>query len=333
MTKADYGFYVPVKVVIAGLFLILLSGFMASFEPVCAFEGPLQSRNQFPLFMHADAPGLESARTEDSFSASLYYSSVFMSRQSPTWDVLLDMEVATLELQYKKDIGQNLELGITIPVISFNSGFMDGFLQDFHKTLGVGDYGRSARPNNEFAYEVRNNGQLMIRGETGTGLGDIRLTAKKMIFTADPAVSVSASLELPTGDASKGYGNGSVDAGLSVLVDKRLGENLMSYFNAGVIFPGNVKAEQTVSLRDSFFAGAGLEFLVSRHFGLLGQTIVQTSPYPKTGIGEIDRTGVIVVFGGRYTRAKDSIEFSMTEDPNTAGATDFTFNVLYKRRF
>lgn len=333
MTKADYGFYVPVKVVIAGLFLIFLSAFMASFEPVCAFEGPLQSRNQFPLFMHADAPGLESARTGDSFSASFYYSSVFMSHQSQTWNVQLDMEVATLELQYKKDIGRNLELGISIPVISFNSGFMDGFLHDFHKTFGFADYGRSARPRNELAYEVRNNGQLMIRGQSGTGLGDIRLTAKKMIFTSDPAVSVSASLELPTGDASKGYGNGSLDAGLSVLVDKRLGENLMSYFNAGVIFPGNIKAEQTINLKESFFAGAGLEYLVSPHFGLLGQAIVQTSPFPKTGIGEIDRTGVILVFGGRYTKAKDSIEFSMTEDPNTAGATDFTVNVLYKRRF
>jgi hypothetical protein len=313
---------------------ILLMTFLAIPEQAYSFEGPLQVRNQFPLFMHADVPGLESAQTNNAFTAGFSYSSVYMSRQSTAWNVLLDFEIATLELQYRRVVGHELELGIRVPIINFNGGVMDSFLQDFHKTFNLPDYNRSERPRNVFAYEVRKDGQLMIRGASGgAGLGDIRLSAKKRVLTGDLAVSVAAGLELPTGNARKGYGNGSVDADLAVMADIRLSDRFMAYVNAGIVFPGDVRAEQTIRLKESFYAGGGLEYLVTPNLGLLGQAIFQTSPYPKTGIGNIDRAGVLGVLGCRYTKDKDSLEFSLTEDLNTAGANDFTLNLSYKRRF
>jgi hypothetical protein len=59
----------------------------------------------------------------------------------------------------------------------------------------------------------------------------------------------------------------------------------------------------------------------------------QGSPLPKTGIGEVDRTAVLLALGARYSAGKDNIEFSLTEDPNTAGAPDFQLTAAYRRRF
>ena len=67
--------------------------------------------------------------------------------------------------------------------------------------------------------------------------------------------------------------------------------------------------------------------------GLLAQLIVQTSPYPHTGISQIDDVGMILVLGGRYYVDNGSFELSLTEDPNTTGAPDFIFNVTCKKRF
>lgn len=316
------------------VFAILLMAVQVTAEQAYSFEGPLQVRNQFPLFMHADAPGLESARPSDAFTAGFSYTSVYMAKQSADWNVLLDFEMAMLELQYRRVVGHDLELGIRVPVINFNRGFMDGFLNDFHKTFNLPDYSRGDRPRNEFAYGVRINGQMMIGGRSGgAGLGDIRLSAKKMVLAGDPAVSVAVGLELPTGDAHKGYGNGSLDADLALMADKRLSATVMTYVNAGIIFPGDVRAERTIRLKESFYAGGGLEWLAAPGLGLMGQVMFQTSPYPKTGIGNIDRAGVLLAFGGRYTKARDSIEVAMTEDLNTAGAPDFTVHVSYRRRF
>lgn len=303
-------------------------------SPAAAFEGPLQLKNQFPLFLPLNPPYLESALTENSFSAGLSHSSVFMIKNSAEWSVNLDMEITELALRYKKDFPGLFEIGIEVPFISFESGFMDGFLESYHSAFGFPDYGRSSRPENQFLYEVSRKGVTVIRGDNGKiGIGDIRLSAKRVLLDGDPVISIKADLQLPTGDASRGFGNGSLDAGLAVLADKKISEKFMTYFNTGVIFPGDLKAEETIALRTSWFAGASIEAALWKRFGLLGQILFQSSPYPKTGIGNIDRISALLSFGGRYSCGRNSLEFSLTEDPNTAGAPDVTFNLSYKRKF
>jgi len=69
---------------------------------------------------------------------------------------------------------------LDIPVLVFSEGFLDGFLEDYHDAFGFPDYGRKNRPNNDFLYEVRRDGNLIIRGKSGTRFGDIRLALKNL---------------------------------------------------------------------------------------------------------------------------------------------------------
>ena len=321
--------YSPVSV--ASFILILLAFFPSS---ALAFEGPLQIKNQFPLFLYLSPPRLESALTEDSFCAGLSHSSVFMVKNSPEWAVNLDMEITELALRYKKDIPDLFEIGLEVPFVSFESGFMDSFLEGYHSFFGFPDYGRGSRPLNEFLFEVERNGAVVIKGEDGRiGLGDIRVTAKRVTLAGDPVISLRADFQLPTGDASKAFGSGTFEGGATVLVDKKLSEKVITYWNVGLVFPADLKAKETVALRNFVHAGAGIEAALWKKFSLLGQIEFQTSPFPKTGIGSIDRISALLSLGGRYSSGKNSLEFSLTEDPNTAGAPDVTFNLAYKRRF
>lgn len=320
----------PAVIVVAfvNIFLLFLS------SSAFSFEGPLQVKNQFPLFLYLDPPRMESALTESSFSISLSHSSVFMIKDSPEWSVNLDMEITELALSIKKEIRDLFEIGLEVPFVSYESGFMDGFLDSYHSTFGFADYGRSGRPENAFLYEVKRDGSIVAKGENGRiGIGDVRVTVKKMVLGGDPAVSVRAELQFPTADASEGFGSGSFGAGATLLVNKKLSEKFISYWDIGAVFPGDLKARQAVSLRNFFHGGACVEAALWESFSILGQAEFQTSPFPETGIGAIDRISVLLSFGGRYVSGKDSLEFSITEDPNTAGAPDVTFNLTYKKRF
>ena len=311
------------------LMILLLSSGLAG-----AFEGPLQLKNQFPLFLTLDSPRLESAAAETSFTAGFSYSSVYMVRHSASWTTDLDMEVADLDLMYRKNIPGLFELGIEVPILSFSSGFMDGFLESYHKAFGFGDYGRSNRPENAFLYEVRRDGVTVIKGKNGRiGLGDIRLSVKKEILTGDPIVSLKADVELPTGDASAGFGSGSLDAGVACIVNKRLGKKFMSYVNVGAVLPGTLKAEENIDTKTFVYGGAALEAGPWANFSFLAQILFQGSPLPKTSIPQVDRTAALLSFGARYHAGKDLFELSFTEDPNTAGAPDFTMNLTYKMVF
>ena len=298
------------------------------------FEGPLQVKNQFPIFLPVDQPYLEQASTETSFSLSLSHSSVFVIRDSAQWSAHLDIELTELDLRFKKDIPDLFELGVDVPVVRATEGFMDRPLAWLHETLGTGDYGRHTRPYNDFLYDVKKDGMPLIEGDNGrAGFGDVRLTLKKKITGTDPVVSILADVELPTGNARVGYGNGSVDSSLAMLLDKDLGTETKLYANLGVVFPGDLKAFQTVGLDNFIYAGAGIEALVWPHVNLLAQLMVQTSPYPHTGISQIDNTGMILVLGGRYYTDTGSFELSLTEDPNTSGAPDFILNFTCKKKF
>ena len=298
------------------------------------FDGPLQVRNQFPFFLYLNTPYLESALVENSFSASLSYSSINLVESSSEWDIGLDMEITELNLRFRKNIGDFIELGIELPILSFSSGFMDGFLESYHDAFGFPDYGRSNRPDNEFLYEVRRNRDLVVKGKNGhIGIGDIRLTLKKPLLNSDPAISIKGDIELPTGDAKAGYGNGSIDAGISVLMDKKLSEYFKSYLNIGAVFPGNLRGHEEITLREFLYGGAAIEASFWKNISLIVQVFVQGSPFPKTDISSVDRLAVLLSLGGRYSSGNNNFEFSLTEDPNTSGAPDFTLNFSFKRIF
>jgi hypothetical protein len=316
------------------IFIAMLLIFSLHSSTSYGFDGPLQARNQFPLFLYLNTPYLESALVENSFSASLSYSSINLVESSSEWDIGLDMEITELDLRFRKNIGDFIELGIELPILSFSSGFMDGFLNSYHDAFGFPDYGRSNRPDNEFLYEVRRNRDLVVKGKNGhIGIGDIRLTLKKPLLNSDPAISIKGDIELPTGDAKAGYGNGSIDAGIAVLMDKKLSEYFKSYLNIGAVFPGNLRGHEEINLREFLYGGAAIEASFWKNISLIVQVFVQGSPFPKTDISSVDRLAVLLSLGGRYSSGNNNFEFSLTEDPNTSGAPDFTLNFSFKRIF
>ena len=315
------------RVLLLGLLLFLPSG-------THAFDGPLQIRNQFPLLLTVAPPYLESAEVRDSLSIGLSHSSVYVTETSQEWTFNTDLELTELDVLFRKRIGGRTELGLQVPVLRPTAGFLDASLASLHDFLGTGDYGRSERPDNAFLYEVAYQGKPVVQGVDGrTGMGDIGLTLKRQLRAASPVVSIMAEIEAPTGDARTGYGNGSWDLGLALLSDWDLASAYRGYAMIGVVLPGDLKGYQTIPLRTFGYAGFGLEAAWWERFHVIVQTVVASSPFPDTGIRQLDWPGILLTFGGRYAFDRSSIEFSLTEDPDTAGAPDFIANVGWTQKF
>ncbi len=322
---------------VLGIIILLLSDFIHPFPGVAdPLAGPLEIKNQFPLFLYLNMPVLESPAIQNTFSIQFSYSSIFFIKDSPRWSFHMDMEWAELNLKYQKTLSPSLEMSLELPILSFNSGFMDNGLDWYHTTFGFPDYGRSTRPANQFLYQIMKDNTLVIEGENGkAGFGDLRLSAKRVFLKLDeqPFLSLKATVELPTGDPNMGYGNGSLDLGLLVQVEKKINQYFQTTGNLGFIFPGDLKAHQTIALKNYWFGGIGLEAKPWKRLSILGQLSVQTSPFPATGIDSIDNPGLLLSFGGRYYRDRNHFDFSLTEDLNTTGAPDFIINFSFKRAF
>ncbi len=301
--------------------------------PTGAFslDGPLQVRNLFPLTLHAGQPAPERAALEDSLTAAISHSSTYLIGRSSSWSIKLDMEITEISLRYRRVVADSLELGISLPVLILSNGFMDGFLDAYHSSFGFPDYGRSKRPLNSFLYKVRRGGDLIVKGRNGIGPGDIGLSLKRSMIDSDRVnLSVKAHIELPTGDAKGGYGNGSVDAGLSVLADIPIREDILTSWNIGVVFPGRLKGYESVDLKDFLYGTVAVEALLGKRLGLVLQLQGHSRILPETGISSVDGNALLVSLGGRYYGEKGSLELSLTEDLNTTAAPDFILNIGYK---
>ena len=295
----------------------------------------METKNQFPLFSHLNAFTFEKAGLESSFTASYSYSSIYFVKTPTNWQTSLDMELAELDIRARRIIGDSLELGIEVPILSFNAGFMDGTVDSYHKLFGFSSYGRQNRPKNDFLYEVKRNGVTIVKGESGqAGLSDIRLSAKKLLTLSDSVMSLKLVVELPTGDAKKGYGSGNIGTDISLLLDKPSGENYMTWYNLGIAFPGDLDGYEKIKTRKFVFGGIALEMAAWSNLNFLAQMSFQGSPYPKTGINSVDRIVAQLVLGGRYfTGEGGSYDLTFAEDLVMSGSPDFTIGLSYKKKF
>jgi hypothetical protein len=299
--------------------------------PAFAFEGPFQVKNLFPIFLHADQPYLEKAAMENSLSFNLSHASTFTVQKSADWVIYLDMETTELDFRYKRILKDLVEFDLDIPLLIIGGGFMDGFLEDYHSSFGFPDYGRSSRPHNEFLYEIKKDGELLVKGQSGTRIGDIRLALKKPLIVSDRfTMSVKGDVEIPVGNAREGYGNGSTDAGVSLLLDGKLSDRIMTYASLGAVFPGNVKGYGKIDLKDFIYGGGAVEAVLGKGFSLLVQIQGQSAIYPETDLLAVDREAWLLAFGPRYQKGKRSFDLSLTEDINNTGAPDFILNFTYK---
>jgi hypothetical protein len=239
--------------------------------------------------------------------------------------------VAVTEIELKKRLGSATEVSFMLPLLSYNSGFMDGFLEAYHDITGTGNYGRERRPDDELAFFLSRDGEILIEGESGElALGDIRLGAKRAL---NGNISAYGFVDLPTGNPDKGYGNGSIDWGAALLVEGGFCDGFEAYLNAGFVMPGDYKGMDDFELEDYLYGGLGAGWTGWDRLSVKTQLMAKGSPF-RTGIRELDTEAVVWSMGGEYLMGDSSyLELSFSEDINTAGAPDFMLGMQYRRLF
>ena len=302
-----------------------------------SFEGPLTIKNGQPLYAMLGSPSLASAKPENSLDLNFSYSSTYLVDGYRDWHFGIDLETALFDIQLKRRIGTSLEFGIDLPLIRYGSGFMGAYLEAYHRDLGQpGAYGRNNRPPNVFLFDVTRNGSTVVRGVPNKAdIGDVMLEVKEAFYQNNGTIaSVQGFLNVPTGDPQYGFGSGNTNGGIALLLDKPLRSDIMLYVNAGFGLLNRLSAVQVVDLNDYFYGGAGLEWKCSTKVLLNLQTIIETSPFPKTGVRSMDDPSMMASIGGRYRiDGANSLGIAVTEDPDTSGAPDFMAGVEYRRRF
>ncbi len=195
---------------------------------------------------------------------------------------LLDLEIIQNIFELSYGMGNDLEIGISVPVLSRFGGKLDGFITKFHNHLGLGQAGRDVFPeDNLLVRYVNNAGETVIildEASKGTILGDISIFSRWQVYRGSSTVQsviVSGLLRFPTATVRDFYGSGGTDIALSLSTVYRLSP-LFVYTTIGYGHYGS-RSLYDINLRSQQWTlFTALELPLSDRFSLIVQEMVNS---------------------------------------------------------
>lgn len=131
-----------------------------------------------------------------------------------------DAESYRTEFVLERGLGHRSQAYIVLPIVSAVAGRLDGLIEQFHSTFGLGQEGRTGVPRNSFTvYLADGENELYIGEAPGISLGDISAGGKYLLMTPRNGfeLAVNGELKLPTGNRDRLAGSGSVDFGTQLI--------------------------------------------------------------------------------------------------------------------
>lgn len=296
-------------------------------------QGPLPVRNQHPAQLLVMSMPPASTRTLASGAVAVRgdaaYSSLWLVGGAPGRQWRMDGEYLRAATTARFGLGGGLEAALELPVAHTSGGFLDDFLIDYHDLFGMPDQDRDIAPRDRFDIGLRANG-TEVWGVDADGLTLLDAPVTLTWRLTDPKAAVGAAVrggvELPLGDADRGYGNGGVEPSVGVLVDRVAGA-FSFYGHAQYTWAETPDRTAAAGLQfaDVAAAGVGAEIAVVDGAHAYVQLAWEQSTLRRFGLAETDDDQALLWIGGRLRCSDDlAVELGFGEDLIALVSPDFT---------
>lgn len=306
-----------------------------------AEQGPFPIRTQQPIYLQTvtilptRAQVLPAGELEVRVDSA--YSNLYERETNATYDLNLDMELWRLAYVVNYGFAPDWEVGLEIPTLRFEGGFLDGFIQDFHNTFGFPNGGRNLVADGNFNHTLSRNGQPVYSvGEQSLGAGDLTLNLKNQILEEGrlaPALAWTFAFKFPSGETSLGLGSGNSGFGLGTALEKSW-RRWHGYLNLNFLVDGgNERLGDLTHDEVLDFSLAG-EYSFSKKVSAVIQFIGGTPRLHGTGLQAWDGVPLDLIIGARGNEGKFFWQAAFSEDVRAVGpSVDFTASVSTGIRF
>ena len=244
----------------------------------------------------------------------------------------IDGETYFLTVSMRRRVGDKLELGFDLPLVSHADGFMDDSIERWHDMFGMSNTRRQG-PSNELAFLYQRDGVDLYRLDSpAAGIGDIQLTAAVPLRRRHPAaarLTIRSSLKLPTGDPDKLLGSGAADFSVSLHIagNRSMWGRPLEYGGfAGALLLGDGDVLPALQNKAVPFAGALVAWRWSERIALAAQLSGQ-GPYFDSDVEELGGSSLQLATGAALrTRGNWLLRFAVVEDVSANATTDFALH-------
>src|SRR2546425_204264 len=232
---------------------------------------------------------------------------------------IFDGETLRTTLRARVGILPRLEVGMEVPFLSQGRGFMDPYIDSFHQRLHLPDGGRSGFDHNQFRAGYIGDGETVYvdSAPSRMRLGDIVLSATGGLLVdgaRTPALSLTLSAKLPSGDYRTLDGSGSADYGATLRLSKRWGRSTV---HAGTAYNvvGEWRLAPRLPLHNSRSLFAAYAFSVTPRTCVIAQVLRTAGPFPFRSGNDLGKVAMGMSAGFRHRLPRGlEVEWSFIEN-------------------
>ncbi len=286
-------------------------------------QGTLQRSFALPVIGQSSVLGA----SQSSFAADYDITTEYYNDQSASETIIVDGETSAFAFTWRQGLGNNLELYARLPVLIVGGGFMDHFIEEWHKTFGLPNGGRENSPNNIRQITYTANGSTVLdEHRSGTTLGDIELGSGWKL--AD-GIALRGMVKLPTGSKSKltgGNWGGALWGDFALPFEK--GSNFDGFAALGASLAQKADALPNQQRNVAVFGGAGLGYFLTQNFELRSQLYAHSALFKNTDLSGLKKPGLQLTLGGSYRcSANTKLDVFFQEDAVTNSSPDFSLHL------
>jgi hypothetical protein len=235
-----------------------------------------------------------------------------------------DFEEQRLYLGYARGLGSRQEIGVRLPLIARNGGFLDEFIKSWHEIFGFQGGGRGHHANGLVLFRVTNaDGKTIVDStDSARGIGDTVIEyryaltelADDEVGTRGVGAAVRALVKLPTGDSGSLFGSGAADAGIGLALTGRPTRNFAVHGNVSEVFVGDTTIPNLSPRGALTHWLLSVEYLLDGRTSLVFQTDDNPAPF-RSGIEYADRPRRAFTFGAWHQVSPScALDLSISEN-------------------
>lgn len=293
------------------------------------------SYNPFTLkFIHFDNKTLGNYRETNHLSISVENSSFAVKEKINNDQLTIDGEIAKVSINYFRKVSDNLTLNVSLPLYSFNRGFLDSPIEQWHDLFGLSDGSRVDLPKSQLNYEVLSGSNKERIHDSDIGIGDIQISTKLNFYSKNRSnLYLITSLEIPTGSKKKYFGNNEFDGLIALNLKNHLKDNLVinSVFGVSIISQNHnfILRERNTSYFSKVLLSWKPQYFLSRK--AINPLIYKINfevfePKIKSDFKALGDEYYVFGLGATFEFAKDKyFNFGFSEDLKVNSSADFSF--------